>query len=109
MSEYNPDKWAILKIEMNDNLVYKVLGGWSGGYLDGDGWRLSSGLESVETEGDFYLLKNHSGSVYKCHKEANGFNRISGEKFAEYEKILKKQGGKIKSISVDDFLEEKND
>ena len=107
MSEYNPDKWAIIKLEIDGVLVHKVLGGWSGGYLDGDSWRLSSGLESVETEGNYYLMKNYSGSVYKCHKNANGFNVISGEKFTEFEDAIKEKGGTIESISVDDFLKEK--
>ena len=104
MSEYNPDKWAILKMEMDGDTTHKVLGGWSGGYLDGDEWRLSSGLESIETEGDYYLMKNHSGSIYKCHKKMNGFNTISGMKFAEFKDLIEKKGGKIESITVDEFL-----
>ncbi|MDX1372415.1 MAG: hypothetical protein R3321_08085, partial [Nitrososphaeraceae archaeon] len=74
---YNPDKWAIIQIESNEGTYYRILGGWSGGYLDGDSWRLSSAIELVEEDGEFYLMKNISGSTYKCHKKTNGFNMIS--------------------------------
>ena len=32
---YNPDKWIIVKLPKGA----KVLGSWSGGYLDGDSWQ----------------------------------------------------------------------
>jgi hypothetical protein len=67
---YNPDNWVIVKITMGDNPTYKVLAGWSGGYLDGDSWRMNSGITKVEIEDDFYLFHGHTASVYKCHKHS---------------------------------------
>ena len=32
---YTPDNWVIIKV-MGDDPHYRVLVGWSGGYLDGD-------------------------------------------------------------------------
>jgi len=72
MSEYNPDSWVIIKITVPDQkTIYKVLGGWSGGYLDGDSWQLNSGIAKVEKNGDYFDFHGYSGSVYKCHKDSN--------------------------------------
>jgi len=74
MSEYKPDNWVVLKIKAGklDSGLFKVLGGWSGGYLDGDSWRMNSGVSEVTEDGDYYLFHGFSGSVYRCHKQAYG-------------------------------------
>lgn len=71
MSEYQPHNWVILHINHTEEL-YKVLAGWSGGYLDGDSWRMSSGIVSVDFDGEYYSFYGDSGSVYKCHKDTYG-------------------------------------
>lgn len=65
-----PDKWLL--IEVNNGEYFKVFATWAGGYIDGDYWRLNSGVVSVEEDSDYYLFKGYSGSVYKCHKKAYG-------------------------------------
>ena len=35
MTNYNPDNWVVIKMSGNDP-HYRVLAGWSGGYLDGE-------------------------------------------------------------------------
>jgi hypothetical protein len=65
-----PDRWLI--IDCGGDGLYKVFATWSGGYLDGDSWRLNSGIESVEEDGDYLLFHGHSGSIYKCHKDSYG-------------------------------------
>ena len=70
MSEYNPDSWVIIKvIGIEDKDFYKVLAGWSGGYLDGDSWRMNSGIDKIEDDGDYWNFIGQSGSVYRCHKK----------------------------------------
>jgi len=69
--DYAPDKWLLIEIGGTDP-HYRVFGSWSGGYLYGDSWRLNSGITSVEEVGDYYYFHGHTGSVYKCHKEAYG-------------------------------------
>jgi hypothetical protein len=64
--ENKPDNWVVVKVAKD---LYKVLAGWSGGYLDGDRWRLNSGISEVKEDGDYWLFISKSGSVYKCHKE----------------------------------------
>lgn len=63
-----PHRWLLLKF----GDTYKVFGSWFGGYLDGDSWRLNSGIESVEDDGDFWLFHGFSGSVYQCRKDSYG-------------------------------------
>lgn len=68
MSEYLPDNWVVLKINHKGKTLYKVLAGWSGGYLDGDSWRMNSGITRVEDHETYYSFYGYSGSVYKVWK-----------------------------------------
>ena len=65
MSEYLPDNWVIIKIK-GDDPHYRVLAGWSGGYLSGDSWRMNSGITRVEKDTDAWKFYGSSGSCYKC-------------------------------------------
>ena len=64
-----PDNWVVIKMK-GDEPHYRVLAGWSGGYLDGDSWRMNSGITRVENDGDCYNFHGLSGSCYSCHKES---------------------------------------
>ena len=76
MSEQNyfPDNWVVIKIKEGklDRGFYKVLAGWSGGYLSGDSWRMNSGITKVTEEGDHLKFWGESGSCYVCHKKTYG-------------------------------------
>lgn len=76
-SEHYPDRWVILDLNCVEDGLYKVLGSWSGGYLDGDSWRTSSGITSIKEEGDYLVITNHSGSVYRCHKRGEGMHTLA--------------------------------
>ena len=73
---YSPDKWIIVKLTNDKESILKVLAGWSGSYLEGQSWRMNSGISKVVEEGDYYLFEGYSGSTYKCHKKAYGTNMI---------------------------------
>lgn len=68
---YSPDKWLLIKIGGTDP-HYRVFGSWSGGYLDGDSWRMNSGITSVEEDENYYYFHGNTGSIYRCHKEMYG-------------------------------------
>ena len=72
MREYTPDNWVIVKLPATFKNVehYRVLAGWSGGYLDGDAWQLNSGIMRCEENDTHYRFYGASGSCYVCHKEA---------------------------------------
>jgi hypothetical protein len=76
MSEYKPDRWIVLKIADGDKVGYKVMGGWYGGYLGSNSWRINSGISKVELDGDTYKFHGNSGSVYVCHKDAYGMTGL---------------------------------
>jgi hypothetical protein len=74
-NEYVPDKWLVIKIEGKYvPLTYKVFACWYGGYLNGDSWKLNSGITKVTEEDDCYLFEGYSGSVYKCRENSYGLN-----------------------------------
>lgn len=79
MIEYRPDSWVVIKMTHKNNIFYKVLGGWSGGYLNGTSWRLNSGVEKVELANDRYMFYGSSGSVYTCHKESYGLKMSTAD------------------------------
>ena len=68
-----PDNWVVLEImaSVNDTKppTYKVLAGWSGGYLDSDCWKLNSGIVKVRELADSWVFIGNSGSEYVCDKE----------------------------------------
>lgn len=71
MSEYVPDYWTVIFLNGADP-HYRVLAGWSGGYLYGDSWKLNSGITKVSDDGEYLLFSGASESLYRCHKEAYG-------------------------------------
>ena len=64
-----PSRWLILDLGEG---VYKLFCVWAGGYLDGDSWKLNSGIKAVHQKGDYYLFEGFSGSIYECHKGGRG-------------------------------------
>lgn len=106
-SVYTPDKWVII----GDGKNFKVFGSWSGGYLDSDNWRLSSGLQKVETDPEnenVLLLHNYSGSVYKGHKKGEGI--AGGYNHAVLNGMLEKaKDEKVRIYSVEEYLKLQDD
>jgi hypothetical protein len=99
---HSPDKWVIVNIMKG---LYKVLGGWNGGYLGADSWRMSSGLKNIESDPDdenYYLMHSHSGSIYRCHKKANGLTMLSGSILSKMQNI----SDEVITVSVEEYLKE---
>jgi len=69
---YHPDKWVVFELK-GDDPHYRVLAGFYGGYLDGDHWRLNSGITKVEADGDYLLFEGQSGSM-----QSRFLSRMSG-------------------------------
>jgi len=68
MTNYTCDNWVVIKIK-GDDPHYRLLVGTSGGYLDGNNWRMNSGITRVEDAGERFNFYGSSGSCYSCHKE----------------------------------------
>ena len=103
MSEYIPDKWQIVHLKMDELDTNKVMGSWYGGFLGSDNWRLSSGIVKVIENDNHYEIHNESGSVYMCHKKAQGMSAYTAQVFVDFEKQLKEQGGTLEIIDIKDI------
>jgi len=77
MKIYIPDRWVVLELATPDVIYKKVLAGWSGSYLQGDSWKLSSAIENTVETDDSYEFTCHSGSVYRCHKHSLGLTVLT--------------------------------
>jgi hypothetical protein len=100
-----PDRWVILKFTSPKQTFYKVLAGWYSDYLNADSLRISSGLTKIVEEGDVYLIHNESGSIYKCHKEAEGLNSTTAICLESIKDKLKATQTKVELSSVENFSE----
>ena len=75
MSDYTPDKWAIVHITSKDHpTIDKVVGSWYGNFTGGDSWRINSGIEKVVDTENVYEVHGYSGSVYYCKKGCEGMS-----------------------------------
>lgn len=66
-----PDKWLLVRITGTDP-HWRIFASWSGGYTQGDSWRLNSGVVRVEDKDEYYDFIGYSGSVYRCFKNSYG-------------------------------------
>ena len=94
MSEYNPDNWVVIKMD-GDDPHYRVLAGWSGGYLDGDSWRMNSGITRVEDAGDRFNFYGPTGSCYSCGKESYCIRMNNAHVWAQLQEL---HGDKVKML-----------
>ena len=87
-NNYHPDKWILIEIK-GDDPHYRVFGCWLGGYLDGDSWRMNSGITEVYETDTSYNFVGFSGSTYFCNKESYGLTLYGAQVVAQYEEKLK--------------------
>ena len=97
---YQPDNWVVLKININheDKPLYKVLAGWSGGYLSDSSWRMNSGITEMKEDEEYYYFYGYSGSCYQCHKETQ-FLKMNNAYI--YEQLKEKFGDRINLMPDD--------
>jgi len=69
-----PDSWVIIEILHGAETMSKILAGWSGGYLDGDSWRMSSPIKhlDIDTSSEYIIAHTESGSVYTLYRDSQG-------------------------------------
>jgi hypothetical protein len=72
MSEYQPDKFVVLKITFDKSVIYKVFGSWYGGFAGRDSWQMNSGIKYVVEWEEFFEFYGYSGSCYTCYKSQYG-------------------------------------
>ena len=99
--KYFPDRWVIVEIEKDGTKIHKVFATWLGGYLNGDQWRLNSGIKGTKKEGPTFVVVGDSGSEYVCRQGAYGTSAYTGSVLAGFDaqkpesvkfKVLAEQG-----------------
>ena len=99
MNEYKPHKWMVVKITGKDTPpVHKVFACWYGGYLEGDSWKLNSGITKVTEKEDYFFFEGSSGSVYECDKGLYGASGFGTGILQNMSDRLYKVGGKIEIL-----------
>ena len=93
-----PNSWVIIEVNHEGEQFQKILSGWSGGYLDGDAWRMSSPIKemNINIDQDYITVETDSGSVYNLRKEYQGlrmsnagiYNQLK-ERFGDSVEIVK--------------------
>lgn len=106
MSEYNPDKYVLLRVTTSNKTNYRVFGTWYGRYTSGDSWRINSGVEKVEVSGDIISFIGASGSRYNVHKEAVGASNYTASILDNLIKQAKDYETAIEIITLDTYLKE---
>lgn len=104
MTIYTPDHWNVIRIAGptgEDQPIDKVMGGWSGGYLNGDSWRMNSGITQIREFDDRYEFEGASGSLYLCYKDAEGLRGHASMVLASMTIQAKKRDHTITVISAD--------
>ena len=105
MSTYTPNSWVIVKIQSEKyGTLYKVLAGWSGSYIYGASWKLSSGIVTFEDKGEHYESLQDSGSTYVLYKSSERMSAIMASAFASFAEQLKWNDGTIEVIDSGDYV-----
>lgn len=97
MSTYCPDNWVVIFLN-GDDPHYRILAGWSGGYLSGDSWRMNSGIARVEEDEYYFNFYGSSGSCYQCHKNAYCLRKNN---VYVWEELKEKYGDKVEMLPED--------
>lgn len=104
MSYYQPDVWVVIKLTGEDP-HYRVLGGWHGGYLGSDSWRLNSGVTKVEKGSTTWKFYGSSGSCYECGMHNYRMSVTTAE---IYERLQRIHGNHVSLMNGDtEWLEVK--
>ena len=69
-----PDAWVIIEVNHEGEQFQKIISGWSGSYLYGDSWRMSSRIKKmhIDVDLDYITVETDSGSVYNLPKQYQG-------------------------------------
>ena len=97
LNDYTPDRWVVVNFDNNGERFNKVLVEWKGSYLDGDYWRLNSGITAVTEDGDHWLFHGASGSVYRCAKGRYGVTGLAASVLRD---LLDKNSDTVTIVSL---------
>ena len=94
-----PDSWVIVEIVHDAETFQKIIAGWSGGYLYGNSWRMSSTIKEmhIDVDLDYITVDTQSGSKYTLRKDYQGL-RMSNAGI--YNQLKEKFGDGVQIIEL---------
>ena len=94
-----PDSWVIIEVKTPAGQFQKILSGWSGSYLYGDSWRMSSPVKelNIKVNQDFFTVDTESGSRYTLFKSRQGL-RMSNAGI--YNELKEKCGDMLEIVKL---------
>lgn len=89
----------ILEVNNEGEQFQKILSGWSGSYLYGDSWRLSSPIKemNIDVDSDKIIVYTDSGSCYNLYKDNQGLRMSNG---GIYNELKERFGDRIEIIEL---------
>ena len=109
MTKHTPDSWVVVKLQSEQHgTIYKILAGWSGSYLYGSSWKLSSGILTFEDKGNSYESLQDSGSTYVLHKNGERMSVLTAQMLSSFELQLQGTDATIEVIGSEGFIEGQN-
>ena len=94
-----PDAWVIIEVNHEGKQFQKILSGWSGSYLYGDSWRMSSPIKeiNIDVNKDYITVETDSGSVYNLPKVYQGL-RMSNAGI--YNELKERFGDSVRIVEL---------
>jgi hypothetical protein len=97
---YSPSAYRVILIDTPTGQLVKLFSSWSGGYCQGDEYRLNSGTELITEDETHYFFYGYSGSIYKIRKDRTG--HLTSYSSGIYNRIL--QQTCVKEITVQEAI-----
>lgn len=94
-----PDSWIIIEVNHKGEQFQKIIAGWSGGYLYGNSWRMSSPIKemNIDIDSDKIVVYTETGSCYNLYKPYQGL-RMSNAGI--YNQLKEKFGDMIEIVEL---------
>ena len=94
-----PDSWIILEVNHEGEQFQKILSGWSGGYLDGETWRLSSPIKelNINIDSEWIIAITETGSTYKLLTKYQGLRTSNA---GIYNRLKERFGDKVEIVEL---------
>jgi hypothetical protein len=95
----SPDAWVIIEVKTPAGQFQKILSGWSGSYLYGDSWRMSSPMKelNIKIHEDHFTVDTETGSRYTLYKNRQGL-RMSNAGI--YNELKEKFGDMLEIVEL---------
>lgn len=94
-----PDNWVIVEVNLEGEQFQKIISGWSGSYLYGDAWRMSSRIKEmkIDIDSNKIVVYTRSGSWYNLYKDRQGL-RMSNSGI--YNQLKEQYGDAIEIVKL---------